>query len=294
MPDYFDAAPAKHHQKLLVQFSVVWRQTAHLFLHQKSMTPYQKFFDLHAQDKPLLLGNVWDVSSAKIFEKLEFQALGTSSAAMAKTLGYSDGEQMPFSDLLFMVEKIAKSTPLPLSVDLEAGYGNNAEQIVENVAKLHQLGVAGINIEDSKVIRGSRKLVEAEAFANTLSDIADRLKAMKMEIFLNVRIDTFLLDIPNKLEETKRRIRLYERANAQGIFIPCITEPSDIAEINAFTALPINVMCMPALPDFKTLAQLGVKRISMGNFLHEYSYSALETAGKNIIENDSFHAIFAK
>ena len=85
------------------------------------MTLYSKFKELYYQIKPLLIGNVWNVQSAKVYEKLDFQAIGTSSAAIAHTFGYEDGEQLPFSDLLFIVDKIRKSVALPLSVDLEFG-----------------------------------------------------------------------------------------------------------------------------------------------------------------------------
>jgi 2-methylisocitrate lyase-like PEP mutase family enzyme len=94
----------------------------------------------------LIIGNVWNVQSAKIYEKLNFQAIGTSSAAIAHSLGYEDGEQMPFSDLLFIVERIIKSVPLPLSVDIEFGYGNTATEIAKNKITLEKLGVVGIKL----------------------------------------------------------------------------------------------------------------------------------------------------
>jgi len=100
------------------------------------MTTYLEFKKLHNQTQPLIIGNVWNVQSAKVYEKLNFQAIGTSSAAIAHSLGYEDGEQMPFSDLLFIVERISKSVTLPLSVDIEFGYGNTATEIANNIRKI--------------------------------------------------------------------------------------------------------------------------------------------------------------
>ncbi len=258
------------------------------------MTNYKTFYDLHFQAEPLILGNVWNVQSAKIYESLNFKAIGTSSAAIAKTLGYNDGEEMPFDDLLFMVDKISKATNLPLTVDLEAGYGNSVEEIITNLLKMHKLGMAGINIEDSKVTDGIRQLKDANEFSALLTSITAKLKALNIELFINVRTDSFLLNLSNKLEETKTRIKLYEQANANGIFLPCITNTTDIESITTFTKLPVNVMCMPELPNFEVLARMGVKRISMGNFLNEYSYSSLETLTKNIMQYQSFQPVFTK
>ncbi len=258
------------------------------------MTNYKRFYDLHFQAEPLILGNVWNAQSAKIYESLNFKAIGTSSAAIAKTLGYNDGEEMPFDNLLFMVDKISKATNLPLTVDLEAGYGHTAAEIITNILKIHKLGVAGINLEDSEVTDGIRQLKDANEFSALLSAITNKLKELNAELFINVRTDTFLLNISDKLDETKRRITLYEQTNAKGIFLPCITNPTDIETIITFTKLPVNVMCMPELPNFEVLTRMGVKRISMGHFLNEYSYSSLETVNKNIIQYQSFQPLFAK
>jgi len=135
------------------------------------MTTYLEFKELHNQIQPLIIGNVWNVQSAKIYEKLNFQAIGTSSAAIAHSLRYDDGEQMPFSDLLFVVEKIQKMVKLPLTVDIESGYGNSATEIAKNIIALAKLGVAGINIEDSFVINGERKLKDYLQFSHHLQEI---------------------------------------------------------------------------------------------------------------------------
>jgi 2-methylisocitrate lyase-like PEP mutase family enzyme len=135
------------------------------------MTQYLKFKELHNQIHPLVIGNVWNVQSAKVCEKLNFQAIGTSSAAIAHSLGYEDGEQMPFSDLLFIVERISRSIVLPLSVDMEFGYGNTITEIADNIIALEKLGVAGINIEDSFFENGERKMKDSLQFSQLLQEV---------------------------------------------------------------------------------------------------------------------------
>lgn len=256
------------------------------------MTKYLQFKELHNQTKPLIIGNVWNVQSAKTFEKLNFQAIGTSSAAIAHSLGYEDGEQMPFSDLLFITENISKSITPPLSVDIEFGYGNNATEIAKNIITLEKLGVAGINIEDSFIENGERKMKEFIHFSQLLKEVKNIITLKGISIFINIRCDAFLLNIPNTLQVVTERIKSYELSGADGIFLPCITKEREIARIVSQTKLPLNVMCMPGLPNFETLEKLGVKRISMGNFLNGYTYTSLENMIINILAEKSFNALF--
>ncbi|WP_459211514.1 isocitrate lyase/PEP mutase family protein [Aquimarina rhabdastrellae] len=250
-----------------------------------------EFKKLHSQDKPLLIGNVWNVPSTKTAEKLNFQAIGTSSSAIASILGYNDGEEMEFSEMEYFVKRIALNTKLPLSVDLESGYSRKPKEIVNHIKRLAQLGVVGINIEDS-VVNKKRSLLDVDNFAKTLTEVKKHLENEKIDIFINVRIDTFLLNAPNTVEETKKRIRLYQDAGADGIFTPCIEAEVDIKEIVNCTNLPINVMSMPKLPDFNTLTHLGVKRISMGNFLFDNMYNQFEQVAKTILDQNTFKSIF--
>ncbi len=224
---------------------------------EKTMSP---FFS----PAPLLLANAWDVPSALAAESAGYRAIGTSSAAIAAMLGYQDGEQMPFEALLLVVRRIRASTALPLSVDIEAGYGTDTAAIIGNVSQLAELGVAGINIEDSRVHDGRRELLPPAHLAQQLRS----LRASFPGLFMNARTDTFLLGHPGALPETLARGSMYRAAGADGLFVPCITAPDDIRAVTGTIDAAVNVMCMPGLPDFATLAGLGVRRISMGNFVH--------------------------
>ncbi len=249
------------------------------------------FKNLHDQNTPLLICNVWDVASAKIAEKLDFQAIGTSSAAIATLLGYDDGENMSFSELNYLVKRIMANTNLPLTVDLESGYSREPSEIATHITELAGFGVVGINIEDS-IVDKERRLLNAQEFAKTISTIKRKLKNDNIDIFLNVRTDVFLLGCSNALDETKTRMQLFEEAGADGIFIPCIEKEDDIKKITESTKLPINVMCMPNLPNFETLNKLGVKRISMGNFIFDYMNNSFEQILSDVVKNQSFNPVF--
>ena len=256
------------------------------------ISQFQEFKDLHYQNDPLLLSNVWNAQSAKISEKLGFKSLGTSSAAIAHSLGYEDGENMPFSDYLFVIENIKKSITIPLTVDLESGYGNDEEIIISNISKLANLGVVGINIEDSIVKDNIRTLENEIVFSEKLNIVSNYIKTNNFEMFLNVRTDTFLLNCENVMSETLKRIKLYEQCKIDGIFLPCITNQNQIKEIVENTKLPINVMCMPELPNFDILKFVGVKRISMGNFVNNYIYKNMEQISEKILDEKSFNSLF--
>lgn len=252
----------------------------------------QHFRDLHRQHEILLLGNVWDAKSAMVYEQLGYKAIGTSSAAAAEALGYKDGENMPFDEYLFLVKRIKASTSLPFTVDLEGGYGDTPQQVVKNIIQLATLGVAGINIEDSVVSNSGRSILAPMVFAEKLDKIVKRLRSENVDIFINVRCDAWLLGLPNAKEEAMNRVPLYERAGADGIFLPCITNPDDIRAAVNITGLPVNVMCMPNLPDFATLQSLGVKRTSMGNFVSAAVYKKMEQLSESIVEEESFSGLF--
>lgn len=177
------------------------------------------FNALHQQNQPLLLANVWDASSAQAAQQAGYQALGSSSAAIAAMLGYEDGEEMSFDELFYVVSRIKTVSELPLSVDLEAGYGATTSHIIDNIRRLAQLGVSGINLEDSHVVDGTRRLDDAERFAVKLQEITRACPGL----FVNVRTDTFLLNVQDALVQTLYRGQLYAKHGACGFL--CLASP---------------------------------------------------------------------
>ena len=252
---------------------------------------FNEFKSLHQSDDLFVLPNVWNAKSAKLFQESKFPAVATSSMAVANSIGYEDGEEMPFDDYLFMIKRILSSIQIPLSVDMEMGYGKNDKEIIVNVQKLADLGIAGINIEDSSVSKSDRTLKDAKIFARTIEKIKNTQTVKGTDLFLNIRCDTYLLNVENKQKETLDRVKLYETAGADGIFLPGICNEADILEAVSNTKLPLNVMCIPGLPDFERLKKLGVKRVSMGPFMFNKLYSNIADLSKVINEDKSFAAI---
>jgi 2-methylisocitrate lyase-like PEP mutase family enzyme len=240
------------------------------------MNYYEIFTGLHHDPNPLLLGNCWDVQSAKILEAAGAPAIGFSSHAIATALGYEDGERLPFDLLVRITKRVTESINVPFTVDMEGGFSRTIDGILKNIDQLIDAGAVGINLEDT-VAGSTRELLPAKDFATIIEAITRHLSNTHQKLFLNIRTDGFLLDLPTAISETLSRIALYANAGADGLFVPCITQPTDIEQVVNATLLPVNVMCMPGLPDFQTLKALQVKRMSMGPFLFTRVYE--EAAG---------------
>lgn len=253
---------------------------------------FQQFKQLHESRELFVLPNVWNAKSAQILEKENYPAVATSSAAVANGLGYQDGEDMPFEDYLLIIKRILAVVKVPLTVDMEMGYGKTNEEIYANLRTLAKLGVAGINLEDSTIIQTGRTLKDAHTFAQTIAFIKSKLAAEQLELFINVRCDTYILNVANKQQETAKRLSLYEAAGADGIFLPLISEPADIQAAVKHTKLPVNVMCIPNLPHLDTLQNLGVKRISLGPFLFNKVYDNIATLAKAITAANELTPLF--
>jgi len=255
------------------------------------MTNFVKFKEFHNQNSPFVLGNVHDTHSALIYEKLGFKAIGTSSAAIAASLGLEDGERMPFSELINLVEKIISKTNLPLTVDIEGGYSRDIDGICNNIRTLAMLGVVGINLEDS-VVSEERKIENKNDFANKIEQLKSFISRNNIQIFVNIRTDFYIMGLDEPFKNTLERIKLYENAGADGIFVPCVTDKTEIKEIVNTTKLPLNVMLMPVFPDYQSLTEIGVKRISMGPFAYNKAMNIFEKNAQKIITSNDFNNLF--
>jgi 2-methylisocitrate lyase-like PEP mutase family enzyme len=230
------------------------------------MTNNEKFRGLHHQDIPLIIANAWNVKSAKLIEAAGFAAIATSSGAIADCLGYPDGEKIPFGELLYIIGRIAASTSIPLSVDLERGYTDDLEELNGHIQQLLDFGVAGINLEDAQ---------GEDIYLKKLSSIKNYLTQTKQQLFINARTDVFLQKLESPLETTLKRAQLYAEAGADGLFVTGVSDIALVKEIASSVTLPVNVVAVPKFSSFEALAAIGVKRISMAVFLYKATYGQL-------------------
>ena len=220
----------------------------------------QAFRALHSKaDQLLLLPNVWDVGGARLAESLGAKAVATTSAGVAWSLGYPDGNKLPVERQAQLASDLVNAVKVPVSIDMEAGYSDDPELVSENLKRVLDAGIAGINIEDGT---GAPSLL-----ARKIEAIKRAASAMKVDVFVNARTDVYLQNLvpdKNKAEETLARAILYSDAGADGLFVPALTELTQIAQITAGTKLPVNLLARPSLPTASDLAKLGVRRLSAG------------------------------
>ncbi len=257
------------------------------------MSKISDFRKLHTGNEPFILGNAWDAKSALLAEKAGYKAIGISGHAIAENLGYRDGEEMGFEELLFIVDRVIRSVSIPVSVDIDGGYARKADKVNANIGELLKMGAAGINIEDSVVTDGTRHLVESARFAEIIRGIRAFLSAQQSAFFVNVRVDTYVTKHARPLDETVKRIKEYEEAGADGIFIPLLTDEEEIKTIIRSTSLPVNIYLRPKIPSFNRLSQMGVKRVSYGAAVHAQSYAKVEELFTSLINDKHFDILFS-
>jgi 2-methylisocitrate lyase-like PEP mutase family enzyme len=244
---------------------------------------YEIFYQLHQQQQPLIIANAWNVKSAQAIEQSGYKAIATSSGAISNSLGYEDGEKIPFNELFYIVQRIKACTNIPLSVDLERGYTDNLKELVENVQRLVDIGVVGLNLEDAQ---------GEEIYLKKLNSLKNHFEKSNQKIFINARTDGFLKKMDSALETTIKRAKLYQEAGADGLFVTAVSDPATIKEIAASTRLPLNVVGTPKLSSIKTLSECGVRRISMAVFLYKATYNRIESLLNEVITKQSFEPFF--
>jgi 2-methylisocitrate lyase-like PEP mutase family enzyme len=225
----------------------------------------ETFHGLHKKGDPLVLFNAWDVATAKAIAKTS-PAVATSSGAVASALGYADGEGVPFDMVTGLVSRISASVPVPVSIDLEAGYGDTPDAAAKSAAEILKAGAIGINIEDG-LSAGKRQLVSPQQHAAKIKAVRNTAQQVGIRLFINARTDPFLLKFgsPDQcLNEAARRAKAYADAGADGIFVPGLTDLALIEKFVQLTPLPVNIMVMQAVPEIGDLACAGVRRVSLG------------------------------
>lgn len=248
-----------------------------------SQTKAEAFRALHVPGKPLVLFNVWDAGSAKAARNAGARAIATSSWSVAAANGYADGEEVPFDFAMDNLARIVSATELPVTVDVESGYGKTADAVGQTIARTIEAGAVGCNLEDSYPENGElRGIAEQAERIQRARAIADR---SGVPYFINARTDVFFQGPPEEhdertLQDAIERAKAYAEAGASGIFVPGLIDSSMIARIVEAISLPLNVMVSDGLPRMDLLARAGVARVSHGARPYMALMKAFEDAAR--------------
>jgi 2-methylisocitrate lyase-like PEP mutase family enzyme len=228
-----------------------------------------------------VLPNAWDAGSARVLEQVGFPAIATTSAGIAWACGVPDGGAIDRDSMLGHIGRIVDAVGVPVTADLEDGYGATAEEVARTVARAAELGAVGANIED---VTGGR-LYGIEEAVERLS--AARAAAPTGTFVLNARTDTYFVGVEGDVfAETVERCARYLEAGADCVFVPGVVEADDIRRLAAAIPGPLNVVAgLANTIDAPTLFSLGVVRVSLGGSLARASLSLLERAGRELVEH---------
>jgi 2-methylisocitrate lyase-like PEP mutase family enzyme len=248
------------------------------------------FREMHSGSKILILPNAWDVASARIFEVAGFGAIGTTSAGVAASLGYPDGERVPFREMLRVVQRIAEGVMIPVTADIEAGYGVTEGAVAETVKSIIRAGAVGINLEDG-TDDPHLPLVDLSSHAAKVSAARQAAATAGVPIVINARTDAYLLEVgepTSRLEETIGRANAYLAAGADCIFVPGLGDAETIATLVREIAAPINILAGRSVPTIPELAELGVARVSVGSGLMRAALTLAQRAAEELLASGTY------
>lgn len=225
----------------------------------------EQLLQWHHKDAQLLLPNAWDSASALLFEQAGFPAIGTTSMGIAFAQGYPDGQHISRDEMMQVIARIAAVVQIPVTADIEAGYGPTVEDVAETICEVIKAGAVGVNLEDNTGV--FQPLYSVEQQAQRIAAAREEAKRANLSLVINARTDTYLFHIGDdamRLDETIQRARAYLAAGANSIFVPGVTDPSLIQVLVHEIPGPLNIMVGPGAPSAPELFKLGVARVSLG------------------------------
>ena len=239
-----------------------------------------RFRALHLPGRPLVLFNAWDAGSARAIAAAGAPAIATGSWSVAAAHGYADGEKLPLDLVLGNLLRIVAATAVPVTVDLETGYGDDAEAVARTVARAIAAGAVGCNIEDSHCADGKLRAVDEH-----VPRLAAVRRAGGSDFFINARTDVFFQKPADAhdagmVEQALERARAYADAGADGVFVPGLADEALIARLVQASPLPVNIMVGKGSLSNARLAELGVARISHGPGPYLQAMAQLEAAAR--------------
>ena len=238
-----------------------------------------RFHALH-HDGLLRLANAWDAGSARLIESLGASAIATTSAGVAWSHGYRDGDHLPVRRLVATVADIVRAIQVPLTVDAEGGYSEDPAAVAETVSGLIDVGAVGINLEDGGA--------DPDLMCAKIEHIKRASARLGVNLFLNARTDLYLRGIgapEGRVAETLARAARYRAAGADGLFVPGLTEENAVRTIAAEAGLPLNLLARAALPTADELQRWGVRRLSAGADIAQSMYSRMSALASDFLRD---------
>jgi len=230
-------------------------------------TKAEVFRAMHFGGEVLLLPNVWDAASARIVEDAGFLAIASTSAGIAFSLGYPDGQKISREEMLAAVARIVRAVRVPVTADVESGYGTRPEDAARTAREVIEVGAVGMNLEDATG-DSAAPLAELPLQLEKICAVSEAASSLNVPLVLNARTDVYLLQVGDpakRYDEAVLRLRAYRDAGADCVFVPGVRDAPTIGRLVSAMQSPVNVLAGPGSPSVPELRQLGVSRVSLGS-----------------------------
>ena len=261
-------------------------------MRQKSQREQAEAFGrLHREPGILVLPNAWDVITARVIETAGFSAIATSSAGVAWALGYVDGERISRGEMLAVVRRIASSVRVPVTADMEAGYGTTPEAAAETARGVVAAGAVGLNLEDGTP---DGRLVDIALHQDRIRAVREAGKASGVPLVINARTDAFEVkewSSTERLGAAVRRANAYRAAGADCLFVPHVSDATTIGQLAREIDGPLNVIAGPPAPPIPELKRLGVRRASLGPRVVQAALGLVRRAATELRERGTYDAM---
>jgi 2-methylisocitrate lyase-like PEP mutase family enzyme len=251
------------------------------------------FRAMHRGAHTLVLPNAWDAASARIFEHSGFAALATTSAGIAFSLGYSDGQRITRDEMLQRVALIARSVNLPVTADVESGYGPRPEDAAQTAQAVIEAGAIGMNLEDATG-NADQPLFELALQVEKIHAVVDTGRKLDVPLVLNARTDVYLAQVgpvETRYDETLRRLSAYRDAGADCLFVPGIRDGVTIGRLARDLSFPLNILVGPGSPSIPELQQLGVARVTVGSSAMRATLGAVQRIAEELKQTGTYRAL---
>ena len=250
------------------------------------------FRAMHRGPRVLILPNVWDVASARMVEEAGFAALATTSAGVAFSLGYPDGQKISREEMLARVSRIVRAVKVPVTADVEAGYGGRPEDAAETARGVVEAGAIGMNLEDGTDRPG--QLVELSLQLEKIRAVREAALKSGVLLVLNARTDVYLEQVgapETRYDETVRRLLAYRDAGADCVFAPGLRDAETVSRLVQDVQCPLNILAGPGFPSIPELQKLGVARVSLGSSLMRATLGLVRKAAEELKTTGTYRTL---
>jgi 2-methylisocitrate lyase-like PEP mutase family enzyme len=249
------------------------------------------FRGMHQGPPILILPNAWDAVTARLFVKAGARAIATTSAGMAATLGYADGQKVPRELMMEAIARIARVVDMPVTADIESGYAASPKDLHESIRAVINAGAIGFNLEDatgnsSKLLFALEQQIERIRAARVAGDNAN------VRVVINARTDVYLAKVgepATRFAETVRRLNAYREAGADCVFVPGVTDIPTLTQLVRSVPGPLNVLAGPGMPPVADLQRIGIARLSVGSGIMRATLALARDAADELLQKGTYN-----